>query len=276
LVDVYRDAADHKVIVVGGSARTVGAAGGWLLGGGVSPFSQIYGLGVDSMFDYISFKIWRKADEVVDLLQVTIVTPTGEHKTLNEFLDPDYFWAIRGGGGSNWGVITSVTYKTHPEPNHMLVAGVQVNFSSVTGYRAAMSIILPGIVDMAAAGFTGYSTLALSDGSLGMIFLQPNGTQELLNSGISTLQMLSALDESEGVTGVGILNFTLPTWFPDYTNLFLHDPNIATNIQDASRILTPEVLVNKTNQLINVILDFPDLGAGFNFSEFCKSLRFFF
>lgn len=29
----------------------------------------------------------------------------------------DLFWAIRGGGGSNWGVITSITLKAHKIPN---------------------------------------------------------------------------------------------------------------------------------------------------------------
>ena len=48
--DVYQDAATQGVIVTGGSARTVGAAGGWLTGGGHSAWSHFYGLGVDSKF----------------------------------------------------------------------------------------------------------------------------------------------------------------------------------------------------------------------------------
>jgi hypothetical protein len=47
-LDVYQDADVQGRIVVGGSARTVGAAGGWLIGGGHSPWSHFYGLGVDS------------------------------------------------------------------------------------------------------------------------------------------------------------------------------------------------------------------------------------
>lgn len=47
-VDVYQAAAQQGVIVVGGHARTVGAAGGWLTGGGHSAWSNLYGLGVDS------------------------------------------------------------------------------------------------------------------------------------------------------------------------------------------------------------------------------------
>lgn len=47
-VDVYQDASAHGRIVVGGSARTVGAAGGYLTGGGHSAWSHYYGLAVDS------------------------------------------------------------------------------------------------------------------------------------------------------------------------------------------------------------------------------------
>jgi hypothetical protein len=47
-IDVYQAAAQQGVIVVGGHARTVGAAGGWLTGGGHSAWSNLYGLGVDS------------------------------------------------------------------------------------------------------------------------------------------------------------------------------------------------------------------------------------
>lgn len=49
-VDVYKAAAEQGVIVVGGAARTVGAAGGYLTGGGHSPFAHFYGLAVDSKY----------------------------------------------------------------------------------------------------------------------------------------------------------------------------------------------------------------------------------
>jgi hypothetical protein len=48
--DVYQAADAHNVTVVGGAALSVGAAGGWAMGGGHSPLSHKYGLGVDSAF----------------------------------------------------------------------------------------------------------------------------------------------------------------------------------------------------------------------------------
>lgn len=48
LLDVYKAADEHNVTVIGPNSRTVGAAGGWVLGGGHSVLSSVYGLGVDS------------------------------------------------------------------------------------------------------------------------------------------------------------------------------------------------------------------------------------
>lgn len=88
-LDVYNDAGAHNVIVTGGSARTVGAAGGYLTGGGHSAWSYFYGLAVDN------------------LLEVTIINARGELQTINKYTNPEHFYAIRGGGGSAWGVCKS-------------------------------------------------------------------------------------------------------------------------------------------------------------------------
>ena len=100
--DVYKAAAEQKVIVVGGHARTVGAAGGYLTGGGHSPFAHYYGLAVDSK--YATYMIDQLTNNTLDLLEVNLVTAEGKAKTINAYNDPDHFWAIRGGGGSAWGV----------------------------------------------------------------------------------------------------------------------------------------------------------------------------
>ncbi|KAI0269395.1 hypothetical protein BC834DRAFT_626099 [Gloeopeniophorella convolvens] len=99
---VYEFANNNSIIIVGGNAGHVGAAGGWVQGGGHSVLSQSFGMGVDN------------------LLEATIVTPDGVHQTINECTNPDLFWAVRGGGGGTWGVLTSITYKAHPSVLHRL------------------------------------------------------------------------------------------------------------------------------------------------------------
>jgi len=51
---------------------------------------------------------------VDNVLEITIVTADGDHVISNAYRNKDLFWALRGGGGGTWGVVTSVTYKTHP------------------------------------------------------------------------------------------------------------------------------------------------------------------
>jgi hypothetical protein len=246
-LDVYRDATAHDRIVVGGSARTVGAAGGYVLGGGHSPWSYHYGLAADN------------------LLEMTIVTPTGEHVLLNEYADPDYFWAVRGGGGSAWGVVTSVTYKTHPLSSHIQVVFVQVNTTSTDAWRNTYAASLRALPAMTDAGYTGYGSTTVGE-LVQFIFLQPNGTDVSLERGMQGFDELLQMNGTTGLS-IGVGNFTLPSW-EAYSDLFLTDPNIATNIQDASRLLTPEVLSEKADALVDLALRYPDAAPGHNFSEY--------
>ncbi|TCD64436.1 hypothetical protein EIP91_004081 [Steccherinum ochraceum] len=96
--EAYETAAKHDRVIVGGLSpgQSNGAAGGWVLGGGHSIISPMFGLGVDNV------------------VEMTVVIANGEILTVNAQLYPDLFWALRGGGGGTFGVLTSVTYKTHP------------------------------------------------------------------------------------------------------------------------------------------------------------------
>jgi hypothetical protein len=82
--------------VVGGSSYSVGAAGGWVLGGGHSSLSPQYGLGVDSEFSLI--ELISFLDDFADVVQFEIVTPDGEVRKVNAYKNQDLFWALRGGG----------------------------------------------------------------------------------------------------------------------------------------------------------------------------------
>jgi len=95
LIDFYNGLAAHGRGVPGGSCPTVGIAG-LTLGGGVGVVSRAYGLTSDN----------------VQSLQ--IVTADGQVRTCSTTQNPDLFWACRGGGGGNFGVVTSFTFRTHP------------------------------------------------------------------------------------------------------------------------------------------------------------------
>jgi FAD/FMN-containing dehydrogenase len=97
LVDVYEALGRAGQLVPGGSCPTVGVAG-LTLGGGVGVFSRRYGLAADN------------------LTALTLVTADGVVRRCSPSHEADLFWACRGGGGGNFGVVTQFEFATHPLP----------------------------------------------------------------------------------------------------------------------------------------------------------------
>ncbi|KAI0436159.1 putative oxidoreductase [Xylaria telfairii] len=95
--ELYEKGTQEGYIAIGGECPTVGAAGGFLLGGGVcSILSQTHGLAVDNV------------------LQLEVVLANGSLVVANEIDNSDLFWALRGGGGGTFGVVTQATFRVFP------------------------------------------------------------------------------------------------------------------------------------------------------------------
>nr|WP_229834219.1 FAD-binding oxidoreductase [Streptomyces xantholiticus] len=98
LVDVYNTLARHGRTVPAGSCPTVGVSG-LALGGGHGVTSRAYGLTCDS------------------LTGATIVTADGRRLTVDADENKDLFWALRGAGNGNFGVVTRLRFRTHATPD---------------------------------------------------------------------------------------------------------------------------------------------------------------
>ncbi len=115
--DVY-DAVTTKGnrYVQGGGCTTVGVAG-LVQCGGFGSFSKAFGTAA------------------AGLIEAEIVTADGRIRTVNANRDPDLFWALKGGGGGTWGVVTRLTLKTHPLPTTFGAVNWQVTAASDLAYR---------------------------------------------------------------------------------------------------------------------------------------------
>ncbi|RKN59430.1 FAD-binding oxidoreductase [Streptomyces klenkii] len=95
LIDLYTTLAGQGVTVPAGTCPTTGISG-LALGGGHGILSRLYGLTCDN------------------LTGATLVTADGTALHCDRDHSPDLFWALRGAGHGNFGVVTHLRFRTHP------------------------------------------------------------------------------------------------------------------------------------------------------------------
>ena len=102
--------------VQGGGCTTVGVAG-LVQSGGFGSFSKHYGTCA------------------AGLLEAEVVTADGKIRIANARANPDLFWALKGGGGGTFGVVTKVTLRVHELPEYAGGAIFRVKASSDDAFR---------------------------------------------------------------------------------------------------------------------------------------------
>jgi FAD/FMN-containing dehydrogenase len=98
LIGVYTALANRGRMIPGGTCPTVGIAG-LMQGGGIGLSGRKFGLTCDH------------------LLEATVVLADGSAVVANAHQHPDLYWALRGGGGGNFGIVTRFVFRTHPVGN---------------------------------------------------------------------------------------------------------------------------------------------------------------
>ncbi|KAL5334207.1 hypothetical protein BJX70DRAFT_405580 [Aspergillus crustosus] len=91
--------------IVGGADATVGL-GGLIQNGGHGLMSSTHGLASDNLY------------------QVTVITTDGRRLVANDEQNQDLFWAVRGAGGGQFGVVTDFVLGTHPVPGNVVNGGL--------------------------------------------------------------------------------------------------------------------------------------------------------
>lgn len=129
---LYDSLLPHGATIPSGSCPSVGI-GGTTLGGGLGVLGRRYGL---------------TSDHVV---AAEVVLADGRIVQVDESHDADLFWALRGAGGGNFGVVTQFTFRLRPAPR-------MTNFYFVWDFRHAAAVVgawqrtAPEMADEMAAG----------------------------------------------------------------------------------------------------------------------------
>ncbi|CCT63359.1 related to isoamyl alcohol oxidase [Fusarium fujikuroi] len=147
--DIYPAAQKQGLIVIGGLDRGPCSTGGWTQGGGHSPGTHYFGIGADQV------------------LSARVVLASGKIVVASPCENEDLFFAIRGGGGGTFGVVTEITVKTYPTKalsTINLIVGSKGD-ETVPKFLDAVATIyslLPGLSKKGFAGYGNWVVRALS------------------------------------------------------------------------------------------------------------------
>jgi hypothetical protein len=170
--EMYQEMDKYDAAMVGGANPTVGVMG-WFTGGGHGPLSSSYGMGADNV------------------LEATLVLPSGDIVTTNACQHPDLLYAIRGGGGSTFGIILSATMKAHPTPqttHHTFFLSTKGRNYQKEFYDTAAWILseFPRLKEAGLQGYFGFRKVVTANGPMlnlnwgFYLYDKPNGTMEAL------------------------------------------------------------------------------------------------
>jgi FAD/FMN-containing dehydrogenase len=120
-IDLYQAVTnDAGRYVQGGGCTSVGVAG-LVQSGGFGSFSKGFGTAASG------------------LLEAELVTADGRALVVNACTNPELLWAIKGGGGGSWGVITRLTLRTHALPEFFGAAWGKIKASSDEAFRKLLA-----------------------------------------------------------------------------------------------------------------------------------------
>jgi len=217
------DRASHSIgmATTGGMVSTTGIAG-LTLGGGLGWLMREHGLACDQ------------------LVSVDLVTADGTFVTCDAANHPDLFWAVRGGGG-NFGVATTLTYRLHPVD--VVLGGLLMypldRASEVLRHYHQYCQDTPDFVTTAAAFATGPDIAAFPEPLRGrpicMIALCAIGASDAVQAAIAPLRRF----------GPPTLDLIAPTTYPALqSSLDAGSPPHARNYWKAgyTSTLSPDVI----------------------------------
>jgi hypothetical protein len=268
MMTLYTHLATQNRTIVGGGGQSV-SVGGYLTGGGHSLLSARYGLAADQV------------------LEIEMVTPTGNLIVANECQNKDLFYAMRGGGGGTFGVMTSVTMLTHPTPKieSLFLAIGMPDLPSGTDPKVweVIAYLLSRFPSLGDAGVAGYTYIFRSQpnpydlsnqttvsGMIGTLtFLDPPspGSLESLLTPILT-HITTTYPQTFQTTNVT----TYPSFLSWYLDNYDKDP-AGSNLYVGSRLLDAQSLTTNLTELGEAFEQFSSNGIATAYLVSGKGVR---
>ncbi|MEV1113562.1 FAD-binding oxidoreductase [Actinosynnema sp. NPDC049800] len=172
LGDVYAALAAAGRCLPLGNCPSVGIAG-LTLGGGLGWVDRAFGLTCDR------------------LRAARVVTVDSRLVTASEDREPDLFWALRGGGGGNFGVVTSFEFATAPAPEVLTVFRLRFPAGSAADLLGAWQPWSAGVPDRLSS-----TCVVLPDGSVDLTGCSI-GPAALLHGDLAGLGVDGPLEHAE-------------------------------------------------------------------------------
>jgi len=145
--------------VQGGGCTSVGVAG-LIQSGGFGSFSKGFG------------------NAAAGLLEAEVVTAEGKVRIANACTHPDLFWALKGGGGGTFGVVTRLTLRTHELPEFLGGAGGTVKAKSDAAFQRLIARFLAFYAESLANPHWGEQVAVQADNSLKISMAQQGLSRE--------------------------------------------------------------------------------------------------
>jgi hypothetical protein len=201
--DAYRYFGEYGMDITGGYEESVGLAGGFAQGGGVGDFTARYGLMADNAIEF------------------EVVTANGQVRVINECNDPDLFWAMRGGGGGTFAVLTKMRVQLYPSiPIHTY--RLLVNIDTTDALRALLTLHAENQIIWSDALITGSTDYYINKASFGVVHPNHDNGTKLKETTIAFHHAVS------NITGISVIqnNYTTFDNYTAYTSFSIADARV--------------------------------------------------
>ncbi|RJE24366.1 FAD binding domain protein [Aspergillus sclerotialis] len=231
--ELYAAMAEHDAISVGGENNDVGVIG-WATGGGHGLATGVYGMGADNV------------------IEAVMVTANGDILTANACQNEDIFWAIRGGGGGTFGVITSVTVNAYKMPSFAMT-GIDISAKNGTNAKDWYRLLARLHGDFSRlqnAALHGYYTMAGAPMAFSLSLFEYNTANDTSETILKPL--LEILEAANAIATFKVSRIWKPSWYDFVKTVPLFGSTGKMHGTKASRFI-PEPAVRDPEMLARVL-----------------------